>query len=777
MKPRTALSSAALWAVVVSLATAAVLAWGLWRDGRGLLQHSRMEDGYPAGLHARGHRLLLPSPDAAQWVVQQEAMRGQGEWRLRWTAEDNAPHGRPVEWSSPPRWLLAAGAAVADRLRVFDDLKPAEAATLCLGPLALLLFVAGAGLAVGRLWGSWAAIGTGLGILGSVTLRENFAAGGFDHHLLVAICSFGCLLGFVAGVEGPGAGDGRSGRRWLTFSALAGAVGLWISAISTIPLLAAIGVAVVAGRGGEAKGRSRIVDDFIFWCRVGAAASLVAYLVEYAPALLRLRLEANHPAYALAWLGAGEVVAGLLQPGRARGRRLVLGLGGLAVAPAMVLLNGTDSYLLLDPLLRQLHREALLEFRGLFALVADPRVEFSAWRLSFVAVACGWGVWRTVRVRSAALDVVQLSLVPTLVCLALALVQVRWLLSAESCALVLIAALTGTAAGSRFRVWSAVTAFAAALAVALAGTSGGAAFTKTHAVQLAERGLARTLANRSANGAPLCLAGPRLTTHLMFFGGARGLGTLYWENKPGLERAARIYAATDADEAFSLLRTAGVDYLVVTSWDDFESDYVRLARGRGQSEQRESYLRRALRSGEGPVWLRPVVLPLPDSALLAGERWEIFEFMPDRSAVRALQERCELLIERREFAALAERVEQLRQQAAADLPSRITLARTFMVLGRPGQAAGVGETLFRSTPEQASLDAENGVRLTGVLAALRRSDLAQVQFDRLTAQLSARDIACFPPDVLNDLAALARVLDTPPESRRLIERFAPGVGR
>ncbi len=777
MKPRTALSSAAWWAVVVSLATAAVLAWGLWRDGRGLLQHSRMDDGYPAGLHARGHRLLLPSPDAAQWVVQQEAMRAQGEWRLRWTAEDNAPHGRAVEWASPPRWLLAAGAAAADRLGVFDDLKPAEAATLFLGPVALLLFVAGAALAVGRRWGPWAAIGTGLGILGSVTLRENFAGGGFDHHLLVAVCSFGCLLGFVAGVQVPGACDGRSGRRWLTFSALAGAVGLWISAISTIPLLAALGVAVVAGRGGEAKERGRVVDDFLFWCRVGAAASVIAYLVEYAPALLRLRLEANHPAYALAWLGAGQVVSGLLQPGRARTRRLVLGVAGLAVAPAMVLLNGTDSYLLLDPLLRQLHREALLEFRGLFALVTDPRVEFSVWRLSFVAVACGWGVWRTVRARSAALDAVQLSLVPTLVFLALALAQVRWLLSAESCALVLIGALLGTAAGSRFRVWSATTACAAGIAVALVGAAGGASFTKTHAIQLAERGLARTLANRSASGAPLCLAGPRLTNHLIFFGGARGLGTLYWENQPGLERAARIYAATDADEAFSLLRAAGVEYLVVTSWDDFESDYVRLARGRGPSEQRESYLRRALRSGEWPVWLRPVVLPLPDSAWLAGERWEVFEFVPDRSAVRAFQEGCEWLIERREFAALAERVAALQQQAAADLPSRITLARTFMVLGRPGQAAAVGETLFRSTPEQATLDAENGVRLTGVLAALRRPDLAQAQFDQLTARLSDREIVRLPPDVLNDLGALARMLDTRPESRRLIERFAPPAAR
>jgi predicted MFS family arabinose efflux permease len=48
---------------------------------------------------------------------------------------------------------------------------------------------------------------------------------------------------------------------------------------------------------------------------------------------------------------------------------------------------------------------------------------------------------------------------------------------------------------------------------------------------------------------PVVLTGPNASTEMTYHAGLRTVGTLYWENMPGLKRAARIFAAADAAEA------------------------------------------------------------------------------------------------------------------------------------------------------------------------------------------------------------------------------------
>src|SRR5512133_3588971 len=94
--------------------------------------------------------------------------------------------------------------------------------------------------------------------------------------------------------------DPRSARRAAIASALCGAIGMWISAASVLPAIAITGVsglAMTVWRGNSATRCGARFDPATWrlWGRVGAAASAIFYLLEYAPAHLGIRLEVNHP--------------------------------------------------------------------------------------------------------------------------------------------------------------------------------------------------------------------------------------------------------------------------------------------------------------------------------------------------------------------------------------------------------------------------------------------------------------------------------------------------
>jgi hypothetical protein len=63
------------------------------------------------------------------------------------------------------------------------------------------------------------------------------------------------------------------------------------------------------------------------------------------------------------------------------------------------------------------------------------------------------------------------------------------------------------------------------------------------------------------------LAGPSATANMIWFGGFRGLGTLYWENLEGLEASAEICGAPDAASARAALARHGVTHIAAYGWD------------------------------------------------------------------------------------------------------------------------------------------------------------------------------------------------------------------
>ena len=106
----------------------------------------------------------------------------------------------------------------------------------------------------------------------------------------------------------------RQARLWFIASGIAGGVGLWVSTASEAPVLAEVGMGALLATGLLARGankESSIQADpslWRIWGWSGAATSIFFYLLEYFPSHMGMRLEVNHPLYAFAWAGGGEIL-------------------------------------------------------------------------------------------------------------------------------------------------------------------------------------------------------------------------------------------------------------------------------------------------------------------------------------------------------------------------------------------------------------------------------------------------------------------------------------
>ena len=121
----------------------------------------------------------------------------------------------------------------------------------------------------------------------------------------------------------------RAARRWFIASGLAGAVGLWVSAAAMVPVLVGIGLSVLIIFAALPRPRPArapwVCEPSLFrsWGIAGAVGSLCIYLVEYFPYHVGVRLEVNHPLYALAFFGGGDLLARLGRPSYERRGREV----------------------------------------------------------------------------------------------------------------------------------------------------------------------------------------------------------------------------------------------------------------------------------------------------------------------------------------------------------------------------------------------------------------------------------------------------------------------
>jgi len=143
------------------------------------------------------------------------------------------------------------------------------------------------------------------------------------------------------------------------------------------------------------------------------------------------------------------------------------------------------------------------------------------------------------------------------------------------------------------------------------------------------RDVTHRLLQASLGQVPTVLTGPNTSTEMAYHGGVRVLGTLYWENMPGLKKAAEMFAATTEEDTKRLLSEAGVTHIVVPSWSNFGEAYANLlAQAQGKEHADPSYLDGVLKSEEFPVWLRPFAYPIPTSAGIDAQSVRVVAFIP-----------------------------------------------------------------------------------------------------------------------------------------------------
>jgi hypothetical protein len=631
----------------------------------------------------RRHVTVVPSlgTDGYQWVLQTEYGLAAGEPRVHWVDYDGPSGGRATNWNSLLRWWLTAMAwveHVAHRVALPQAVERAFPwANTALMALLLLALTP----PIRRRFGRAPAALFALLFVTAYPFYEQFAVGYFDHHALASGLTLVTVLFALAGGAGwvrrdpspPDRDDApshalrewlpslRHARRWMIASGLAGGAGLWISASTQVPALVGIAsgalVATLAFARPDAANAVGRIEPGLWrtWGIAGALASCAFFLLEYAPSNIALRLEVNHPLYALAWLAGGDLLARLATRRTAdvpppRGDRFAMALDAAAIALVPFLAITYPAAWVIRPgtLVAAIHAVNIIEFQSVFARWHDWTWAERAAGLSMlpplVLLPSVWVV--AARVFSPPLRaLVVLSLAPALIVTGLGIWQTRWL--GNACGLwlpTLVALLTALRLGGPMpgasRVRRALLGAVIVLAVLPFPTYAAVIWSKigllqparpSDVKQLVTRDVAHMLRARLGATRGFVASTPTTSTWLTYFGGMRSLGTLYWDNATGLAATAEILGAVPPyDVARTAVRTQGITHLVLFSWDDpliFErAEALRTgptARGPDQT------LVRALLAGRDlPSWLRPIPYALPALPTLQNAWVAVFEVLP-----------------------------------------------------------------------------------------------------------------------------------------------------
>lgn len=617
---------------------------------------------FVSGVHRADHPIATPlqrvrpgyTADVNMWIRHALSfLEGKEGVRIRHTDVDNAPHGREVHWNSALSWWLAGLGWTLHQITGLPTPAAVERAAVWANlPLFLGLTTVMAWW-TGRRLGALAGAMVAIGLFGHRSLYEGFLPAYPDHHGLIAIGLLGMFLGvlFMGGGWVRGESD-QSGLSLLPadetcalsaarLSGFWGGFGLWISTASlalplaVVPLAGAL-ASMVSGKSLSRQGARFAPEVWRTWGRAGAITSLAFYLLEYFPSNLSWRLEVNHPLYALSWWAGAELAACVLtviaapaeerrEPARQLARQALWTVPA-SLAPALVIaLFGTVVFLPLDPFLVRLH-STIAEF-----LPFQTRLGMdSLWeRLDYLVVHPVFYLAAVALIpfvsRAARLPLV-LMLVPAVLLQALGFWQGRWAMSAGAAHLPLLLAGLGCAytlpffGGSERRRWisgglAALFFFAPAPVYYFKNT--------LHAVrnnivpldetlELVYREIAQAIRDSQPRGPIVLFASPNASVGIGYYGRFQTLGTLYWENLPGLLAAAELNSAPGDNAAALIVRRLGVTHLALVSRDNYIEEYAQfLHPGLSQAGVKRTFGYQLLGEGRIPVWLEPILYRPP----------------------------------------------------------------------------------------------------------------------------------------------------------------------
>ncbi len=747
----------------------------------------------PTGYENNQRHLILPryGIDGYHWLMQTQQMLATGDARIRHVDYDNAPDGREVHWASPFRWWLGLLARIDHTITGAPLGQCVERAGLYANPLLFAIFLITLTLYTTRHLGGTFSSWLALGAIAALPFADYFGAGNPDHHGLIAASALLSVLGLLIAATTSVA---SSARNAVILSALAGALGLWISSASQVPVLAALGLGSLAAAWLKNSPTTSLSPDlWRLWGRVGAAASLAAWLIEYFPSHLSWRLEVNHPLYALAWLGGGELLrlAWLDRRPAAFFRSLASPLGALsllaiAALPAAILLGGTAVFRLNSHFLWSLHHEYISEFQSLPYVLANSGLAPTAasywlpWLLLLIAIP----LWK--KTPPAARTALLLAAAPALIFAFLGFNQARWNGFAQAFLLLFLATLhraLPASTSARFQPRTAL-AFAACLALApllwrfIALNTQPPGASKNDIIQLANREVAHWLNRRAGPNRPVVATSPGLSTPLAFHGGVKTLGTFYWENLDGLEASASFFGARNEAEAHRIAQATGITHLVLVSWSDFVEPYVKLIRGLKKDDPAptDAFVLNLLDTKIPPPWLRPVPCVLPANPGLEDTAVFVYEVVPPQSREESLARLVQFLIDSENLAQAVRFLPALEQYPQFP-PAQIARARIQLLREDNAAFLAAMRQLLSLSAQFPALALEDRAQLALLLAVVGDDGNAGRQFTRCWEQSSQRpaDFRKLPPAALVYLLQQSTRLGIKPaaELNRLARTLLP----
>lgn len=748
----------------------------------------------PTGYAGGVRDLVIPAQNAGSfhWIAQTQQMLARGEWRVRHIDYENAPFGREIHTPSPYRWWLGFVAWVDHAVSGRPIGAAVERAAVLGDPALHLLLLAGTVILTAWRFGTGPAALASLGLAWFFPFAAGFPPGAPDDKTLSLVCAAGSILLLQAGLRGPGGATApRESSRWFFAAGVAGGFGLWVGPTEQIPVIVGLAVgAVIAAwvlRRDPAAGAAP--NQWLAWALGGASTSLLCYLWEYYPTQLgSWRLQENHPLYALAWLGLGTALGPLTSMLRARTALrsfrnwagIMLGLAGVAAVGTAMAAYHDAGFLSVDPGTYRLSRLPVSpEAASLWAWLTHDGITAVAVAtlLPLLAVLpAAWLLWRP-GVPAHARVAIALGLGPVLLIAGLACWQLgRW----SSVDVALLALLIAIIAAlreifpARVAPWLWGAGLAALLlpgALQLRPADSAPASTPLNEAEvsaLISRDLAHWLARRTGADKPVVLAPPDVTMALHYYGGLPGIGTLSAGNQEGFSAAARIFAATTAQEAQVRIQRREVAYIIIPSWDTYLNEYLRLS-----SVQPEFAFLSGLRNWAPIPWLRPVAYQLPGVPGYEGQFIAVFEVVPEQEEATVLGGQAQYFAELGQLEYAAATAQAL-QRFPTDLGALI--ARGQVAMARR-DSAGLQEVLNLLAPRLAAGAARNlswsrRVDLVALLAQGRQMEDAREQVRRCLADANEKRLRTASTASLYRLLVLAKAfgLELPDPALRALAR-------
>ena len=572
--------------------------------------------------------------DAYYWLSYAREIAETDAWRIRWTFMDNTPDGRPMHWSQSVAWLMIGGARLRSLISGGSTAVNLEAAAVWIQPCLHWLLAVGGAWLIFRPLGLFPALTWIVLVATSKSLFWTFHPFRPDHHSLQILCAVGQVGFLTRGGLGWHRRRDPAGR-WFVAAGLLGGMGIWFGA--TVGLvctgLALTGMLLLFSLLSTSQIRQKrggVFDRGLWtaWGFAGGTVSLFLYLLEYFPGPMTMRLEVNHPLYALAFVSAGQFI-GRFGVWRAHTgplpRTEVAALGvfaiGLSALPLALYIGPTSWHALKDPAMLRLHA-FISEFQRADLLAPAAWLD---WILEFGTslLALPTAIWLIgLRgIRRSDWAGIWMGLFISLGFLYMTHLQNRWtpfwvVFLFWLTIVVLVASWRRLRKdpGPR-RIWK----WACAVLLAQAVYSGGQHIASLWPLysgrvvlplltgSVYREQVARVLAReRGTRPWRILTSDPSLTGILAYRAGIPSVVSYYWENTAGLYAATRFFA-DDANgrDAHHLARERGWTHLVVMGTEKMAHDYFFIRHGYYDEAAISHTLGGRLRQGIPVPWLVP----------------------------------------------------------------------------------------------------------------------------------------------------------------------------